>query len=167
MTGIDGTGSSGRGKRYGTGLGALAGLPAFCAALAFWAVTEGELLSGVVGTALVVWITLFLRVRREEQLADQAAQPCRSVPESTLMDMEFFLPSWQWIRPVHIWMWMVRCTCLALVLLCGWISALVGHGKFWTYVFWGMMVGFLFLHVGQGRVRCSLCGKGTSCGVWT
>lgn len=204
-------------------VGELTGLPAFLcgAALAFWAVTGGELLagrqsrtgallalpfillwsllanhfsfaltaapgnpgavwaafasletardlrywlqlSGLVGTALVVWVMLFLRARREELMADRAAQPCRSVPESTPTDMEFFLPSQQWIRPIHMWMRTVRCIYLALVLLCGWISTLVGHGEFWTPVFWGVLVGFLFLHVGQGRGRSGrICEAGS------
>ena len=204
-------------------VGELTGLPAFLcgAALAFWAVTGGELLagrrsragallalpfillwsllanhlgfalaaapgdpgavwaafasleaardlrywlqlSGLAGTALAVWVMLFLRARREERLADEAAQPCRSVPESTPTDMEFFLPSQQWIRPIHVWMQTVRCICLALVLLCGWISAMVGHGEFWTSVFWGVLVGFMFLHIGQGRGRSGrICEAGS------
>lgn len=119
-------------------------------------------LSGLLGVALIVWIMLFLRARGEELLADRAAQPCRSIPEPTPTDMEFFLPSQQWIRPIRIWMRTVQCICLALVLLCGWISALVGHGEFWIPVFWGVMVGFLFLQVGQGRGRSGrICEAGS------
>lgn len=113
-------------------------------------------LSGLMDTALAVWVILYLRARRDEALAGIAAQPCRISFDPPPADMEFFLPWEPWIRPIHAGTRIGQGVCLALLFLCGWMGALAGHERVWRCAMDGMAVSAIFAMSG-GRRSARIC----------
>lgn len=107
-------------------------------------------LAGTLDLALTVWVLLFLRAKREEALLEAAVQPPRAEPEPAPMDMEAFFPNQAWIRPFLLQRRISQGIWLAVLSLCGWMWALVGHERVWTLAAAGMLVSLLFLFSFQG-----------------
>lgn len=79
-------------------------------------------LSGLMDTALIVWVILFLMARRDEIVSDKARQASHITTEPTSADME---PHEPWIRPVRVRVRIRQRICPGLGFLCGWLGTLL------------------------------------------
>lgn len=112
-------------------------------------------LIGVLGTAFCTWGLLYIQPARGWELEKRASGPCRNPPQPPPVGMEVFLPSQAWIRP---WLLQRRITqglWLAVLFLCTWIPALLGHERAWDFALTGIcfsLLAILSLPGPSGRI---------------
>lgn len=112
-------------------------------------------LIGVLGTAFCTWGLLYIQPARGWELEKRVGGPCRNPPQPPPIGMEVFLPSQAWIRP---WLLQRRITqglWLAVLFLCAWIPALLGHDRAWDFALmgvWFSLLAILSLPGPSGRI---------------